>query len=138
MQDPPGDFIVYDRSSPLTDPWRPLFARARDERLTIGLVVRPEHTNSRGTPHGGLIAALADNAMGIYCGLELRAKGREVKSLWTTSLSVDYLGRAEIGQWLTFETTYTRTGRSACYAEADIAADGVTVGRARAAFRAAT
>jgi hypothetical protein len=48
------------------------------------------HTNSRGLVHGGLIAALADNAMGLSCG-----QGRQGVSqgLITVNLSVDYLGR---------------------------------------------
>ena len=52
-------------------------------------------------------------------------------------MTVDYLGAARPGQWLAFDTTFIRTGRTLCHAEMDITADGETVARARAAFRVA-
>lgn len=105
--------------------------------MVIGLTVREAHCNSRGTVHGGLYAALADQAMGVSSSLKLRAAGVKVEALWTTSLTVDYLGTARPGQWLEFDTVFSQAGRASCHAEADIRADGVTVARARAAFRIA-
>jgi len=35
----------------------------------MGLWLAKPHTNSRGLIHGGLISALADNAMGYSCAL---------------------------------------------------------------------
>lgn len=136
MSTPPDGFEPYDRRSPITDFWAPLFQRIENNRVTIGLFVAEQHCNSRLTPHGGMIATLSDNCMGISCGLQMRADDRDVSGLWTTSLSVDYLGKAELGQWLTFETVYVETARNNCFAEANIAADGRTIARARAVFRA--
>jgi uncharacterized protein (TIGR00369 family) len=131
---PPG-FELFARESPLLVPWRPLYARDEPDRLIIALWVREPHTNSRGTVHGGLLAALADQAMGMSCGVKLRAAGLAVERLWTTSLTIDYLGPAIVGQWLAFDTIFTKCGRTACHAEADVSADGETVCRARGAFR---
>ena len=61
----PEGFASHDRKSPVTDPWEPLFARQRDGVVELGLVLRPAHCNSRGFVHGGVIAALADNATGL-------------------------------------------------------------------------
>ena len=133
---PPG-FEPFTRESPLLAPWRPLFSRAETDRLVIGLRVREPHCNSRGTVHGGLFAALADQAMGMSSSVTLRAGGLMVDALWTTSMTVDYLAVARLGQWLEFDTVFSRGGRSSCHAEADIRADGRTVARARAAFRVA-
>jgi uncharacterized protein (TIGR00369 family) len=134
---PAPGFEPFTRESPLLSPWRPLFARLQADRVIIGLHVREPHTNSRGTVHGGLFAALADQAMGMSCGVKLRAEGASVQSLWTTSMTIDYLGVARPGQWLAFDTIFSQTGRTLCHAEADITADGVTVARARGAFRVA-
>jgi acyl-coenzyme A thioesterase PaaI-like protein len=101
------------------------------------LHLREAHSNSRGTAHGGLIAALGDQAMGMSCGVRLRAEGIEAVNLWTSSMSIDYLGAAKIGQWLAFDTIFARVGKTFCHAEIDVAADGVSVARGRAAFRVA-
>lgn len=135
--DPPTGFLPFHRESPLVDPWRPIFAKAKEDRLVLGIFIRPEHMNSRQTAHGGLYAALADWAMGLSCGVNLHREGTAFSNLWTASLTVDYLGKATAGQWLTFDTIFVRTGRSLCHAECDIAADWETVARARGAFRVA-
>jgi uncharacterized protein (TIGR00369 family) len=132
---PPDGFAPHDRRSPLTDPWEPLYAQVLADRTILGLVVGLPHTNSRGFVHGGLVAALADNAMGHSCSVVLRGAGAAIVSLLTVSLTVDYVGRAEIGQWLVFDTTFVRAGRTLCFAEAEITADGDCVARARATFR---
>src|ERR1700757_467526 len=102
----PEGFQPHDRKSPLTDPWEPLFARKTDDRVVLGLTVGAPHTNSRGFLHGGLIAALSDNAMGLSCGQVLRREGYDAASIITVSLAVDYMGRAAIGDWLAFDTDF--------------------------------
>jgi uncharacterized protein (TIGR00369 family) len=136
-EEAPAGFELFTRPSPLLDAWRPIYARAEPDRLILGLFLREVHTNSRATAHGGLIAALADQAMGMSCGVRLRAERLNVTNLWTTSLTTDYLGAAKPGQWLAFDTVFARVGKTLCYAEMDITADGETVARGRASFRVA-
>lgn len=131
----PEGFELFTRPSPLMDPWRPLYAKKQADRMVLGVRLREPHTNSRATAHGGLIAALVDQAMGMSCGVRLHAEGIAAGNLWTTSLTIDYLGVANVGQWLTFDTTFTRVGKTACYAECDVTADGETIARARGSFR---
>jgi uncharacterized protein (TIGR00369 family) len=135
--DIPADFEPFSRASPLLAPWQPIYERALADRVVLGVRVRAAHTNSRGTVHGGLFAALADQAMGMTCGVQLRATGAAVANLWTTSLTLDCLGSATVGQWLAFDTIFVRCGRTICHTEADITADGATVARARATFAVA-
>jgi uncharacterized protein (TIGR00369 family) len=131
----PEGFELLTRPSPLLDPWRPFYAETLPDRMVLGLWLREPHTNSRATAHGGLIAALADQAMGMSCGVKLRADGVNVSNLWTTSLTIDYLGAAKIGQWLAFDTNFARVGKTLCHAECDVTADGETIARGRASFR---
>jgi len=135
QQVPPKGFRPHDRKSPLTDPWEPLFARKADDRVVLGLTVGAPHTNSRGFLHGGLIAALADNAMGLSCGQAMRLEGQALDGLVTVSLTVDYMGRAAIGDWLAFETDFIKTGRTLCFAGAAVTANGQPIARAHATFR---
>jgi uncharacterized protein (TIGR00369 family) len=131
----PEGFDRHTRQSPLTDPWEPLYARRLADRIVIGLTVSAPHTNSRGLLHGGLIAALADNAMGLSCGAVLAGKGEVASGLVTVSLGIDYLGRAAIGDWLAFDTDFVRTGRTLCFAGATVSANGEPIARAHATFR---
>ena len=73
MDEIPEGFGPHARKSPLTDPWEPLYAKPALDRLTLGARVREAHCNSRGMPHGGFLAALADNAMGLSLGVNLAA-----------------------------------------------------------------
>lgn len=128
---PPPGFAPHDRKSPLTDPWEPLYARAADRAVVLGLRAGPPHTNSRGFVHGGLISALADNAMGLSCA---RASGHR-GGFVTVSLNVDFLGVALEGQWLEFDTVFVKPGRTLCFAQAFVTADGQPCARANAIFR---
>jgi acyl-coenzyme A thioesterase PaaI-like protein len=131
----PEGFTPHLRKSPLTDPWEPLYARQAPDRLVLGVRVRPEHCNSRSMPHGGFLAALADNAMGLSLGVNLAAARQPAGGLVTVSLTLDYLGSAKLGQWLEFDTDFVKLGRSICCAAATVRADGVPVARARATFK---
>ncbi|WP_031335109.1 PaaI family thioesterase [Rhodopseudomonas sp. B29] len=126
---PPG-FERHARSSPLTAPWEPLYSRITADAVILGLRIREAHTNSRGLAHGGLVTALADNAMGYSCGLKLGGSQR----LLTSSLAIDFLGPASIGQWLQIEPEVVKLGSSLCVAQAFVTADGVRCARANGTF----
>ena len=128
----PAGFARHFRRSPLTDPWEPLYSRRTDDAVVIGLRLVEAHTNSRGFVHGGLISALADNAMGLSCAAKL-AQG--AGGLLTISLAVDFLGRAAIGQWLAFNTTFVKIGRAICFAQSFVTADDEVIAKASASFR---
>ena len=128
---PPEGFAPHFRKSPVTDPWEPLFSRQVEGAVQIGFRLQEAHCNSRGWLHGGVIAALTDNAMGLSCGKVLGS----VQGLVTVSLAVDYVGAAKLGQWVQIEPRVLRTGRSMSFADALIRADGALIARANATFR---
>lgn len=133
---PPEGFEPHFRKSPLTEPWEPIFSRREKDRVVIGLYAREPHTNSRGMVHGGLIAALADNAMGLSCVAVLTGEGRKPEGgLVTVSMATDFIGAAKLGQWVAFDTQYVKTGRTLCFAQAFVTADGEVIGRADARFK---
>lgn len=133
MAQPPEGFEPHYRKSPLTDPWEPLYCRRAGDSLQLGLWIAEAHTNSRGFAHGGLVSALADNAMGLSCGLALEG----ANGLLTVNLALDFLAVGRIGQWLQVEPTVVKRGRSLCFASALVTADGKPCARASATFRVA-
>ena len=129
--DIPEGFEPHFRKSPLTDPWEPLYSRRTDKAVIMGLRLARPHTNARGLIHGGLIAALADNAMGYSCA---QATGWTT-SFVTISLAVDFIGSAGIGQWLAVESEVIKTGSTICFAQSLIKADDIAIARASGTFR---
>jgi uncharacterized protein (TIGR00369 family) len=129
--DIPKGFEPHFRKSPFTDPWEPLYSKKTDKAVIMGLRVAKPHTNGRGLIHGGLIAGLADNAMGYSCA---QAMGW-ASSLVTISLAVDYAGSGEIGQWLSVESDVIKTGSTICFAQSLIKADDAVIARANGTFR---
>lgn len=129
--DIPDGFEPHFRKSPLTDPWEPLYSKRTDKAVIMGLRLAQPHTNARGLIHGGLIAALADNAMGYSCA---QATGWRT-SFVTISMSIDFIGSAEIGQWLSVESDVIRTGSTICFAQSLIKADDAVIARANGTFR---
>jgi uncharacterized protein (TIGR00369 family) len=129
--DIPLGFEPHFRKSPLTDPWEPLYSKRTDKAVIVGLRLATPHTNSRGLIHGGLIAALADAAMGYSCAHRM---GWEF-SLVTIGLAVDFVDSAQIGQWLAVESEVVKTGSTICFAQSFVKADDVVIARANATFR---
>jgi uncharacterized protein (TIGR00369 family) len=129
--DIPAGFEPHLRKSPLTEPWKPLYTKRTEKAVIIGLRLAEPHTNGRGLIHGGLIAALADNAMGYSCA---QATGW-TSTFVTVSLSVDFVGAAEIGQWLAIESDVIKTGKTICFAQCLAKADDTVIARASGTFR---
>jgi uncharacterized protein (TIGR00369 family) len=127
----PQDFERHTRRSPLTDPWEPLYSKRTADAVIIGLRLAKPHTNARGLIHGGLIATLADNAMGHSCAFRIDA----TSSLVTIGLSVDFVGTAQVGQWLAVEPEVIKSGSTICFAQSLIKADDIVIARANATFR---
>ncbi|RKS89266.1 PaaI family thioesterase [Sphingosinicella microcystinivorans] len=126
---PPG-FEPHIRKSPVTDPWEPLYAKREGEAFSLGLRIAHSHCNARGLLHGGVISALADNAMGLACVTRM-----EGVSALTVSLSVDFLSVGRSGQWLEVRAVPAKLGRTLAFADARIEADGEVLAKAAATFR---
>ena len=132
----PEGYARHFRSSPLTDPWEPLYPKAVEGAIVIGLRARREHCNSRGFVHGGLIGALADNAMGLSVIRTVELQNRERRQGGVTvSLNLDFLGTAQVGQWLEFVPRLLRVGTSFGFVDCLVRADDKIIARGNATFR---
>jgi acyl-coenzyme A thioesterase PaaI-like protein len=132
----PDGYSRHFRSSPLTDPWEPLYSKAENGSIILALRVRHAHCNSRGFAHGGLISALADNAMGLSLSETLGERHRERPSgVVTISLALDFLGSAKIDQWLEVVPRVLRAGGSLGFVDCLVRADGQAIARGNATFR---
>src|SRR5260370_39666016 len=103
--DTPEGVERQSRRSPLTEPWEPIYSRQTPDAIILGLWLATPHTNARGFVHGGLIAALADKAMGHSCGYKMPG----AYSLVTVNMSIDFISTAQAGQGPTVETAVIQT-----------------------------
>jgi uncharacterized protein (TIGR00369 family) len=132
----PEGYARHTRHSPLTDPWEPLFARETPEAVQLAVEIREAHCNSRGLAHGGLISALADNAMGLSVVRAARQHaGQEQASAVTVTLALDYLDSARTGEWLEVHPSVLKLGRTLAFAECRVVCGERLVARGNASFR---
>ena len=133
---PPAGYTPHTRKSPLTDPWEPLFARAAGHNVQLALQIRQAHCNSRGFAHGGLLSALADNAMGLSAVNTARAGiSPGQKGAVTVSLALDFIDSAQIGEWLQVQPTVLKVGRTLAFVECRVVCGERLIARGNASFR---
>jgi uncharacterized protein (TIGR00369 family) len=126
----PADFKPHFRKSPATDPWEPLYSRLRPDGVDLAVEIRAAHCNARGILHGGVLAALCDNAMGLSLATTLAEK----PSIVTVNLAVDYLGSAKIGDLVLIEPRIIRAGGTLGFCDSLVKAGDKLVARANATF----
>jgi len=131
----PETYSTHFRKSAFTDPWEPLYSRVTADQISLGTVLREAHCNSRGIIHGGFISAIADNAMGLTCAQIMKSEGREVKSLVTVNLSVDFTGMAKLGEWIATDSEVVKLGGSLGFVRTRLITDTGIIARANAAFK---
>jgi acyl-coenzyme A thioesterase PaaI-like protein len=138
LQIPPG-FAPHFRKSPVTDAWEPLYSLRANGVVRIGVRLAGHHCNSRGFVHGGVIAALADNAMGLSVHeSRVAASGSaEPTGSVTMTLTVDFLASARIGDWLEISPRVLKFSGSTGFVDALVTSGETIVARSSAVFRIA-
>ncbi|TCW84081.1 PaaI family thioesterase [Burkholderia sp. SRS-46] len=66
------------------------------QRRIVGIRIGEHHLNHLGMPHGGMLATLADTAIGLVIN---RFSGARQQSV-TVHLGLDYLSAAQAGDWV--------------------------------------
>lgn len=132
----PAGYQRHTRSSPLTNPWEPLFSRETADAVQIALDIREPHCNSRDFAHGGLISALADNAMGMSAVRQARRyPGAENAGAVTVALTMDFIGAAQVGDCVEFVPTVLKVGRTLAFVECRVICGERLIARGSATFR---
>ena len=135
-QDPPAGWSIHTRKSPLTEPWEPIYAQLQPQAFALAVRVRRQHCNGRGFAHGGLIAALADNAMGLSAAVVAgEVGGQRPRGAVTTNLALDFIDSAAIGDWLVVQPTVLKVGRTLAFVECRVLCGDRLIARGNATFR---
>ena len=126
----PDGFRKIERLSPLNALVGPLYERRDGDAVSIGLRIETKHTNSRGVCHGGVLATLADLALGYA----MLAKSGDRGSFVTAHLAVDYAGAARTGDWIESKVEIQRVGARLAFANCYLIAGEKPIVRASAIF----
>ncbi len=94
----------------------PYFAKNEGNRLIIGLRVGPRHTNYLDIAHGGVISTLADIALSFPVYLSEQPH----PVVTTSSLTVNFLYGAKMGDWLEASATIDRMGKRTAHTHGSI------------------
>jgi uncharacterized protein (TIGR00369 family) len=93
--------------------------RAEPGKVEIALHADHHHLNLLGTVHGGMLATLADTAM----GLAMRTRAEPRSAYVTTQLDLHYLAPGRPGRIVGIGRS-VKAGRQMGYAEADVLEEG--------------
>lgn len=129
----PQDFTPLSRTSPVLELIGPLYTRGEGGSRVLGLSAEAKHCNSRGTVHGGILATLADVALGYAMAFA----SDPPRNLVTANLCLDYAGTAKAGDWLEAHVDIQKQGSRLSFANCYILVGGERIVRASAVFLAA-
>lgn len=100
---------------------------ARPGEVEVAFDAGPEHVNLQGLVHGGMLATLADTAMGLAVRTTLEPGRRHV----TVQLGIEFLSPGRQGR-IVARGRSVKVGRQLGFAEADVVDDrGRVLARAR-------
>jgi uncharacterized protein (TIGR00369 family) len=128
--DVPSEFRPLFRTSPVLDLIGPLYCRGEGAGLVTGMRAEAKHCNARGTVHGGMLATLADVALGYAMAFSSTPPA----SLVTANLTLDFAGTAKIGDWLEARVDVQKRGSRLSFANCYITVDEQRIVRASAVF----
>ena len=126
---PPG-FAPIFRTSPFLETIGPLYSAGSGASLVIGMHVQEKHTNARGTLHGGVLASIADIALGYGLGTSTSPP----TSMVTANRSVDFAGRAQVGDWIETSLDIQKVGSRMAFANVYFSVRGERIARASGVF----
>jgi len=126
----PEGYQPLFRTSPYVELVGPLYSRGEGAALQIGLRAERKHCNQRGTVHGGILATLADIALGYAMAFA----SSPPSNLVTANLSLDFAGAAREGDWLETRVDIQKQGSRLAFGNCYITKDGERIVRASAVF----
>ena len=127
MSAPPG-FERHQGAGDFLDLVGPVHVRPADG--VFGLRIEERHRNAAGNAHGGLLATLVDWSI----GRALDAEGDEQAAFATVSLTTDFLGPVEVGDWVEAHTEVERLGGTLAFADCSLRVGDREAVRGRAVF----
>ena len=126
----PEGFAPVARTSPFADLIGPIYQMTGPHGLIFAIRAESRHWNLRGQVHGGVLCTLADIAMGYTTAFS----SEPPTPLVTVSLTIDYVGKADHGDWIEIRTDVQKVGRRLAFANCFFHVGASRIARASAVF----
>jgi acyl-coenzyme A thioesterase 13 len=128
----PAGFTPSDLHEGFLDHVGPLFTKSAPGSSHFVLAFRAEtrHANRYGVVHGGMLATLADVAIGAH----LARTGDGVETTLTVNLKLDYIAAARLGDWIEAHVELTKQRGRVRFGECAIRCGDQVLVRASAVF----
>jgi acyl-coenzyme A thioesterase 13 len=127
---PAPGFQPLFRSSPVIDLIGPVYSRGEGRDLALGLRAESKHCNMRGGVHGGILATLADVALGYAMAFSTTPP----TGLVTVNLTLDFAGTARVGDWIEARVDVQKQGGRLAFANCYITVGEQRIVRASGVF----
>jgi len=144
-QEMPAGFEPLGSRSPFNQLIGPLQARLQDDGVAVGLLLDEKHLNTSGRLHGAMVCAIFDSCFGLNVGVSIARKkepGAQLRPpdvsgppLVTVSLTTEYLGTAETGDWVEAHAVIARPGRSLAFVSGELIRNGAPIAKGHGIFR---
>ena len=128
----PEGFGPLTRRSNLLDLLGPFYSKGSGEGLVIATRASEKHTNVRGFVHGGVLASIADIALGYATAFGYDPPRPHV----TVSLTINYTNPAKTGDWIEARVDWIRSGKSMAFANCYLTVGETPIAHASAVFLA--
>lgn len=110
--DIPAGFEPMPPFGPFHELTGPFYLKSTPVGPLIGLRMHEKHRNLSPGMHGGMLSMLIDTAFTWACKYSREPAIRVL----TTQLSVNFVGTAEVGDWIEVQTDIVRSGRRVVFA----------------------
>jgi acyl-coenzyme A thioesterase 13 len=108
----------------------PVYSRGEGAGLVLGLRAARKHCNMRGAVHGGILATLADVALGYSLAFSTQPPTAAV----TANLSLDFAGAAREDDWIEAHIDFHKLGSRLAFANCYLTVGESRIARASAVF----
>lgn len=112
----------------------PFYQRGTGAGMVIAFRAAEKHANLRGFVHGGVLASLADIALGY-----VTVFGSDPpRPFVTVSLTINYTNAAKIGDWIEARVDWIRTGKTMSFANCYLTVGELPIAHASGVFSMVT
>lgn len=153
----PQGFKPLETVSPFIQINGPFYRKAEQQREIFGLLIAQQHCNRGNKLHGGMVCTIADIAIGHNIALSIwserlltkeneqeqqeqkteapPASGPPGSPMATVSMSTDFSGSANLGEWVEVHVDVHRVGGSLAFANAYLICKEQRIARVSAVFK---
>jgi acyl-coenzyme A thioesterase 13 len=150
----PQGFKQLETVSPFIRTNGPFYSKTEQQREVFGLLVAQQHCNRGNKLHGGMVCTIADIAIGHNIALSIWSERVRVKEeeheqkpatppasgppgapMATVSMSTDFSGSANLGDWVEVQVDVHRVGGSLAFANAYLVCQDQRIARVSAVFK---